>query len=91
MRCHPPFKVIYELMQQKLSRDNADQSHVVLDPDGSALAKLFQKHGHGGPIENAIAPYLLGGKELLHVLARSGLEKTARFRRPVGLLVSFGH
>ena len=32
--------------------------------------------------------YLFGGKQIVHVFARSGLEKTARFRRAIRLLMT---
>src|SRR5580704_13776993 len=91
MGCHPAFEVIYELVHQKLRGDDADQSHVVLDADGGARSKFCLEHGHRGRIENAVAPNLLGGKESLCVLARGGLEKTARFRRSIGLLMTLGN
>src|SRR5580658_687338 len=88
MGCHPAFEVIYELADQKLRGDDADQSHIVLDADGGALLKFCLEHRHRGRIENAVAPNLLGGKEGLYVLARGRLEKTAGFRRSIGLLMA---
>src|ERR1700675_59020 len=55
IRVHPAFKVIYKLMKQKLSGDDANQAHVVLDADGGAPAKLVQKHSDRARIENAVA------------------------------------
>ena len=79
--------MIYELMNQKLRRNDANHSHIVLDADGSTFAKFFLEHGHRNRIENAVAPYLLWRKQLVHILARRRLEKTASFRCPIGLLM----
>src|ERR1700676_5550151 len=91
MRGHPAFKVIYKLVDQKLSGDDADQAHVVLDADGGAPAKLVQEQSDRALIEDAIVPILLRGKQFLHVLARGRLEKAAGFGGAVGLLVAFHH
>src|ERR1700722_5713391 len=88
MGCHPAFEMVYELVYQKLCGDDADQSHVVLDADGGALLKFCLEHGHRGRVENAVSPDLLGGQQGLYVLASGGLQKTARFRRSIGLLMA---
>src|SRR5580765_2183016 len=83
MRGHPAFKVIYELVYQELGRDDANQSHVVLDADSGAPLKFIQEHCHRTRIENAIPAQLLGGKQFLHVFARGRLKETAPFRSAV--------
>src|SRR5579872_1353533 len=88
MCCPPTFEAIDELMNQKLRGDDADQSHVVLRADGGALAKLVYELRHSRRIEDTVATYLLRGKQIVHVAARGGLEKTAGFWRPIGLLMT---
>ena len=88
MGCRPAFKVIDEVMNQKLGGDDADKSHVVLCTDGSTLAELVNEHRHCGSIENAVAAYLFVGEQIVHEGARGWLKKTAGFGGTVGLLMT---
>src|SRR5258707_5242271 len=80
-----------ELVGHELGRENPDQRHVVLDPDGAAVAELCHQLVDGDRIEDAVVRDALWREQLLHVLEAGSAEEALSLGGSIGLLGPLPH